>query len=202
MLWRMLSFFVHTTEADADTAADGRAMTLAPWIYSSRPAKNVPSFLSSKNQGVFVKHNAPGGNKVQKAIFNFDVKVTRSLTLVSFERVSVVEYACQIWSLYFLGSKVIAKVKVDNRQTDKQTDRQINRQTGQKQYAADHSIREHKIVLTRPVQCMQNVGLKYVYSWKSCLKLFRRAWQLAVKKYVFISALLIMPSLWEKTEYQ
>ena len=34
-------------------------------------------------------------------------------------------------------SKVIAKVKVDNRQTDRQT----NKQTGQKQYAPDHSIR-------------------------------------------------------------
>ena len=37
------------------------------------------------------------------------------------------------------GSKVIAKVKVVNRQTDKQTDRQTdkqtNKQTGQKQYA-------------------------------------------------------------------
>ena len=35
------------------------------------------------------------------------------------------------------GSKVIANVKVDNRQTDRQT----NKQTGQKQYAPDHSIR-------------------------------------------------------------
>ena len=34
------------------------------------------------------------------------------------------------------GSKVISKVKVDDRQT--------NRQTGQKQYAPDHSIRAHK----------------------------------------------------------
>ena len=44
------------------------------------------------------------GNKVQKAIFSFKVKVkvTRSLTLVSFERASLVEYACQIWSLYLL----------------------------------------------------------------------------------------------------
>ena len=44
-------------------------------------------------------------------------------------------------------SKVIAKVKVDNRQTDKQTDRQTDKQTdrqrGQKQYAPDHSIRGH-----------------------------------------------------------
>ena len=30
---------------------------------------------SEKNQGVFVKHYAPGGNEVQKAIFIFKVKV-------------------------------------------------------------------------------------------------------------------------------
>ena len=50
---------------------------------------------------------APGGNKAQKAIFSFKVKVkvTRSLTLVSLERVSLVEYACQIWSLYLLWFK-------------------------------------------------------------------------------------------------
>ena len=41
-------------------------------------------------------------------------------------------------------SKVIANVKVDNRQTNRQTDRQTNKQTGQKQYAPDHSIRGHK----------------------------------------------------------
>ena len=60
--------------------------------------------LPKKNQGVFVKHYAPGGNKVQKAIFSFKVKVkvTRSFTLVSFERASLVEYVCQIWSLYLL----------------------------------------------------------------------------------------------------
>ena len=41
---------------------------------------------------------APGGNKVEKAIFSFKVKVrvTRSLTLVLFERATLVEYACQI----------------------------------------------------------------------------------------------------------
>ena len=60
-----------------------------------------------KNQGVFVKHYAPGGNSVQKAIFSLKVKVkiTRSLTVVSFERMSLVEYACQIWSLYLLRFK-------------------------------------------------------------------------------------------------
>ena len=47
-------------------------------------------------------------------------------------------------SLSLKVQKVIAKVKVDNRQTNKQTDRQTDRQTGQKQYAPDHSIRGHK----------------------------------------------------------
>ena len=43
------------------------------------------------------------------------------------------------------GSKVIPKVKVDNRQTDRQTDKQTDRQTDRKkQYAPDHSIRGHK----------------------------------------------------------
>ena len=47
-------------------------------------------FAVKKNQVVFVKHYAPGGNKIQKAIFSFKVKVkvTRSLTLVSIERAS------------------------------------------------------------------------------------------------------------------
>ena len=50
---------------------------------------------------------APGGNKGKKAIFSFKVKVkaTRSLTFVSFERASLVEYACQIWSPYLLRFK-------------------------------------------------------------------------------------------------
>ena len=39
-------------------------------------------------------------------------------------------------SLSLIGSKVIGKVKVDNRQT--------NKQTGQKQYAPNHPIRGHK----------------------------------------------------------
>ena len=42
--------FVHATDGD------GRAMTLAPQTYLSRLAKN---------QGVFVKHYAPCGNKVK-----------------------------------------------------------------------------------------------------------------------------------------
>ena len=51
-----------------------------------------------KNQIMFVKHYATGVNKVQKDILSteVEVKVTMSLTLVSFERVPLVKYACQI----------------------------------------------------------------------------------------------------------
>ena len=67
---------------------------------------------------------APGGNKVEKAIFSFKVtvKVTRSLTLVSFERASFWSMHAKYEVSISYGSKVIAKVKVDNRhwQTDRQ----------------------------------------------------------------------------------
>ena len=49
--------------------------------------------LKQKSRGVCeTRQYAPGGNKVE-AIFSFKVKVkvTRSLTLVSFERASLVE---------------------------------------------------------------------------------------------------------------
>ena len=57
------------------------------------------------------------------------------------------------------GSKIIAKVKVDNRQTnkqtDKQTDRQTDKQTGQKQYAPDHSIRGIKKLSVKTSQIVR-----------------------------------------------
>ena len=37
--------FVHATDADADL--DGRAMTLAPWTYLSRLAKNIETMVHS-----------------------------------------------------------------------------------------------------------------------------------------------------------
>ena len=55
---------------------------------------------NKKNQWVFVKHYSipPAATKSKKAIFSFKVKVkvTRTLTLLSFERASLVEYTCQI----------------------------------------------------------------------------------------------------------
>ena len=58
-----------------------------------------------------------------KTIFSFKVKVTRSLTLVSYERASLVGMHAKYGVSISYGSNVIAKVKVDNRQTYKLTDR-------------------------------------------------------------------------------
>ena len=66
------------------------------------------NFFKINKTGAFVKHERPRRQKSQKlAIFSMKVmvKVTRSLILVSFERVSLVEYAWQIWSLYLLWFK-------------------------------------------------------------------------------------------------
>ena len=46
---------------------------------------------SHVTEKIFVKHNAPGGNEVRKAIISIKVNVTGS-----FERTSSVEYAFQI----------------------------------------------------------------------------------------------------------
>ena len=66
------------------------------WVLLGTILTSIEGRTGNKNQGVFVKHYAPGGNKFQKAIliFKVKVKVTRSLTLVSFERASLVEHAC------------------------------------------------------------------------------------------------------------
>ena len=59
-----------------------------------------------KSRGVCeILQYAPGGNKVEKAIFSFNVKVKVTRSLVSFERASLVEYACQIRSLDLLRFK-------------------------------------------------------------------------------------------------
>ena len=55
------------------------------------------------------------------------------------------------------GSKVIAKVKVENIQTNRQT----NKQTGQKQYAPDHSIRWHKKLKQMTVHDHSSILLLY-----------------------------------------
>ena len=61
----------------------------------------------------------------------------------------------------FYGSKVIAKVKVDNRQTDKHTNRQTNKQTDRtKTICPDHSIRGHKNNNTFDVNMLLSTGMK------------------------------------------
>ena len=57
-------------------------------------SSEVRSWNCKKNQGEFVKHYmyAPGGNKVQKAISSFKVKVkVVDLDVMSFERALLVE---------------------------------------------------------------------------------------------------------------
>ena len=73
----------------------GSAEMCSPAVIVKR-SKPPAGNMFKNNQGVFVKHYAPGGNQVQKAIFSFKVKVTRSLTSVSFERASLEEYACHL----------------------------------------------------------------------------------------------------------
>ena len=65
----------------------------------------------------------------KKAIFstNVKVKVTRSLTLVSFERASLAKYECHIWRLYLLWLKSYSE-----HSSWQQTHRQTDRQTEQK----------------------------------------------------------------------
>ena len=76
----------------------------------------------------------PQATKSNKAIFSVKVtvKVTRSLTLVSFEKASLVEYACQI-------SKSLCSLMVQKLQQ-----RSSWQQTGQKQHASHLSMRGHK----------------------------------------------------------
>ena len=81
----------------------------------------------------------PAAEKSAEAIFSAKVKVTRSSTLVSFERQSLVETPSMhaIYEVFISNIlNVIAKVKVDNRQTDGKTE--------QNQYAPDLSMWGHK----------------------------------------------------------
>ena len=67
----------------------------------------------------------PAATKTKMAIFRikFTVKVTRSATLVSPDRVSLVEYACWIWSvLSLMVQKLWPRLKFWYRLTESQTD--------------------------------------------------------------------------------
>ena len=77
----------------------------------------------SIKQDVFEKDWCPRGQQSQKRppfSVTVKVKVTMSMSSVSFERATLVEYTKQIWIFISYSSKVIAKVKVDNRQTNRQ----------------------------------------------------------------------------------
>ena len=116
-------------------------------VSTSSPSSQNPQGGSGeevKNQGVFVKHYSmpPAETKMsKKAIFSFKVKVkvTRQMTLLSGRHLWSMHAKYEVSISY--GSKVIAKVRVDNRQTDRQTDKQTDMT---KTICPDHSIRGHK----------------------------------------------------------
>ena len=99
-----------------------------------------------KDQGVYLKYYmyAPGGNKVRKAIL-----ASRSKSRSKGRWPWCHFKGCLKWSMHtkyevsiFNGSKVIAKVKVDNRhRTNRRTDKQTDRT---KTIGPDHSIRGNK----------------------------------------------------------
>ena len=62
-----------------------------------------------------------------KAIFNIQVEIKVTRSLMSFKRTSLVEYACQIRNFYLLQLKIYRKiVQADNRHTEKETNRDKN----------------------------------------------------------------------------
>ena len=97
----------------------------------------VQHYLKHKTNkmGVVVKHECLRRQQSTKlAIFSIKVtvKVTKSLTLVSFSGVSLVEYACHIWNLYHTVQKVCPRFKFFFATvTDRQSHRQTELQTGQ-----------------------------------------------------------------------
>ena len=98
-MWRQQMHRVGVTDRYrwTDTHIDGRQSD--PFTCFTGIMTKERTNKTKKSRGVCeTLQYAPGGNKVEKAISSFKVKVkvTRSLTLVSFERASLVEYACQI----------------------------------------------------------------------------------------------------------
>ena len=82
---------------------------------------------TQKNQDVFVKHYAPGSNKVQKAIFSFKVKVKVIIKVIDLGVIwkGVFSGVCmpKMKSLSVRVQKLKQMLKLT---TDKQTDRQTN----------------------------------------------------------------------------
>ena len=81
---------------------------------------------------------------MKKAIFSIKVKVkvTRSLTLLSFKRSSLVSMHTKYEVSISCNSKLKAKVKIDKRQ--RPTIMQTDRKDKTDNYAPDHLIRGHK----------------------------------------------------------
>ena len=127
----------------------------------------------------------PSATKSKLTIFiiNIMVKVTRSLTLASFEKVSLVEYTCQIWSLCLLRLKVTAKVKVFLSRSYRVTNRH------DKTRCSRIPLREQKQqnVFVRNYAPGGNNVLKAIFSEKVIFKVTRSYLDLCVNKKGIIS---------------
>ena len=107
--WRLSCFFFSIGRKNTNLVEDFEILLPVKfrWILLSGFRGEVKNNSDNQRSGHLVFTDPPPQKKVEKTIFSFKVKVkvTRSLTLVSFERASLVEYACQIWSLYHLRFK-------------------------------------------------------------------------------------------------
>ena len=112
-----------------------------------------------KNQGVFVKHYAPGGSKVQKAIFNFKVKVI-DLGVIWKGAISGV-YMPNMKSLSLTVQQLQGRLKLT---TDRQTDRQTNKQTGQNNMPPIIRSRVMKNNFN-VMQCTKVIKISMPYFW-------------------------------------
>ena len=109
------------------------ASTSSPWSSLQHYGPYLNVRFKEQNVLHFVKIKVclwnimtPAATESEKAVFStkVKVKVTRSLTFMSFERTSLSEYICQIWSLYLLRFKSYSEM------LKLTTDKQTNKQTG------------------------------------------------------------------------
>ena len=111
-LWRRARGYPNPCKGDHTYYISG-----IPANLSTKIQVYFPCTLTNKKNTCVCETLCPHRQKSLKKLVLAQRSKSRSLTLVSFERASLLEYAYQI----HYGSKVIAKVKVDSRQTNRQT---------------------------------------------------------------------------------
>ena len=98
----------------------------------------LPPDTSRKD--VFVKDKCPCWQQSLKWLILVIWSQTRSLTLLSFGRVSLVEYACEIWKPYLQWFKNIAKVKVFRKVGQRPWSRTLGQKFGMNKNASSQEM--------------------------------------------------------------